>query len=84
MNDGLLLQSIIEKKYPILSPSFLSMLKARMEFILTACLSFSCPQLARVCYVYFLSKFVEYLDTVSAFSDIIGKCNHTVSSSIWN
>ena len=42
-----------------------------MEFILIACLSFSCPQLARVCYVYFLSKFVEYLDTVSAFSDII-------------
>ena len=39
-----------------------------MEFFLISCFSCSCPQLARVCYVYYLSKFVEYLDTVSAFS----------------
>ena len=29
-------------------------------------------QLARVCYVYWLSKFVEYLDTVSKVDELPG------------
>ena len=36
---------------------------------------FFCSQLARVCYIYYLSKFVEYLDTVSASCDGFG-CVH--------
>lgn len=66
---GLLGKAI--EKYHLCSRGFLNLTDS-MDIVLKSFAVLFCPQLARVCYVYFLSKFVEYLDTVSASCDVFG------------